>query len=130
MPVLPLGVQSLHVLQGTVGCSGEVRISCGEQVKHAGVEIDVLNLQLLHALLGGTFEGGRPLSGLRLSPAAESWLAGGPAWAAEGVPLGRCVLTWDNRSCKAAGPAFRRRPWRALPAFARLASGNGPAGVR
>lgn len=57
MPALLLGVQSLHVLQGIVGGSGEVRISCGEQVKHAGVEIDVLNLQLLLALPGGAFEG-------------------------------------------------------------------------
>lgn len=63
MPVLPLGVQSLHVLQGIVGGSGEVRISCGEQVKHAGVEIDVLNLQLLSALPGGAFEGEHPSLG-------------------------------------------------------------------
>lgn len=60
MPALPLGVQNLHVLQGVVSGRGEVRISCGEQIKHAGMEIDVLHLQLFSALPGGAFKGEDP----------------------------------------------------------------------
>ena len=47
MPTFLPGVQRLHVLQGAVRGSREVGIAGGEQVKDAGLEVDVLHRHLL-----------------------------------------------------------------------------------
>lgn len=48
------GRQRLQVLQGAVGRHGELGVSGGQQVKDARLEVDVLHLQRLSALGGGT----------------------------------------------------------------------------
>lgn len=56
VPALLPGVQCLHVLQSTVGGNGEVGITSGEQVKDAGLEIDVLHWHLLVAVSVGSLQ--------------------------------------------------------------------------
>uniref|UniRef100_A0A670JDG7 Uncharacterized protein n=1 Tax=Podarcis muralis TaxID=64176 RepID=A0A670JDG7_PODMU len=55
-PLLP-GVQSLDVLQGTVGSCREVGIAGGQQIEHARVKIDVLQKHLLVAFGRGALQG-------------------------------------------------------------------------
>lgn len=56
VPALLPRVQCFYILQGTVGCSGEVGITSGEQVKDARLEIDVLHWHLLMALGAGSLQ--------------------------------------------------------------------------
>lgn len=50
-PSISVWMEALHVLQGAVGCHSEVSVPGGQEVKHAGVEVNVLHLQLFPAAL-------------------------------------------------------------------------------
>uniref|UniRef100_A0A8W4F761 Uncharacterized protein n=1 Tax=Sus scrofa TaxID=9823 RepID=A0A8W4F761_PIG len=75
-------VQRRHVLQGTVGCGGEVGITGGEQVKDTGLEVDVLHWHLLVALSVGSLQCARqavPQDGRHLALPVIDALAQGAA---------------------------------------------------
>lgn len=50
-PPVPKWMQTLHVLLGTVRCHCEISIPGGQEIKHTGVEVNVLHLQLLSTVL-------------------------------------------------------------------------------
>lgn len=50
-PPIPVRVETLHVLLGAVRSHCEVSVPGGQEIKHAGVEVNVLHLQLLAAAL-------------------------------------------------------------------------------
>jgi len=71
-PSLPVWVEALHVLLGAVRRRGEVGVPGGEEIKHTGVEVDVLHVQLLPAALL------RPLHAEELRGAGRRGEAGPP----------------------------------------------------
>ena len=45
-----VGVEHFHVLEGVVGRHGEVDVTRGKQVKHTGLEIQILHREALFTL--------------------------------------------------------------------------------
>lgn len=68
-------MQALHVLQGAVGGRREVSVPGGQEVEDAGVEVDVLHLQLLPAALPGALQAENLSAGgrLRLHQGRVAW---------------------------------------------------------
>lgn len=75
--LLSVGQEDPGILQGSVGCHGEVGIAGGHHVEDAGLEVDVLHRQHLLAERPGLL--GRP-------PATRAALAAGDALAAGAAP--------------------------------------------